>query len=277
MNDVFAEVKEPHKRHIVKMISDHILFNNINISKNNLVKYCPDHKLDEDDWFKIENFNQQEFCLSFLQDDFDSKSCNALTKEQFTNITYVFSIQENDFFFQKITPSLFLKKKIISFGETVSIGKEQCRLVINSVPDAIYRRDDNVLIFKNLSTITSIFNNIDTLYKEATNEQVKHFFTESFVTISNDYDIEKVSKPNRKRIALVLETLKSMSDKEKTKMLSYINNYCEEKLPFNHNENTFTISSENELKQLLYGIEQRFYTTPFSNEKRLANSIQKLS
>ena len=29
----------------------------------------------------------------------------------------------------------------------------------------------------------------------------------------------------------------------------------------------------NELKMLLYGIEQRFYTTPVGGEKRLANSV----
>ena len=33
------------------------------------------------------------------------------------------------------------------------------------------------------------------------------------------------------------------------------------------------IGSEENLKQLMYGIEQRYYTTPIGNEKRLANSI----
>lgn len=34
----------------------------------------------------------------------------------------------------------------------------------------------------------------------------------------------------------------------------------------------FEISNDDESKQL-YGIEQRFYTTPFGHEKRLANSV----
>jgi len=38
-------------------------------------------------------------------------------------------------------------------------------------------------------------------------------------------------------------------------------------------ENSFEVGSENELKMLLYGIEQRFYTTPVGGEKRLANSV----
>lgn len=35
-------------------------------------------------------------------------------------------------------------------------------------------------------------------------------------------------------------------------------------------------SNDEELKFLLYGIEQRFYTTILGDEKRLANSIQTL-
>lgn len=36
---------------------------------------------------------------------------------------------------------------------------------------------------------------------------------------------------------------------------------------------SFKISNEKELKLLLYGIEQRFYTTPDGRERRIANSV----
>ena len=39
----------------------------------------------------------------------------------------------------------------------------------------------------------------------------------------------------------------------------------------------FEISSEQNLKMLLYGIEQRFYTTLIGDEKRLANSVISLT
>jgi hypothetical protein len=35
----------------------------------------------------------------------------------------------------------------------------------------------------------------------------------------------------------------------------------------------FKIATEEDLKALLYGIEQRYFTTPVGNERRLANSI----
>lgn len=36
---------------------------------------------------------------------------------------------------------------------------------------------------------------------------------------------------------------------------------------------SFEVGSEDELKMLLYGIEQRFYTTVVGGEKRIANSV----
>ena len=43
----------------------------------------------------------------------------------------------------------------------------------------------------------------------------------------------------------------------------YIESYCEAKLKFDGKTNKFKISTDDELKILLYGIEQRYYTTPF--------------
>lgn len=57
-------------------------------------------------------------------------------------------------------------------------------------------------------------------------------------------------------------------------MYSYIHSYCEQKLTFDKENSKFEINSGDELKYLLYGIEQRFYTTPLGHEKRLANSVQ---
>jgi len=59
-------------------------------------------------------------------------------------------------------------------------------------------------------------------------------------------------------------------------MLSYIDSYCEQKLNFDKENSKFEISTDDDLKLLIYGIKQRFYTTPFGQERRLANSVQAL-
>ena len=74
---------------------------------------------------------------------------------------------------------------------------------------------------------------------------------------------------------LALETLKKFNPKEKKQIVKYISKYCKN-LKTNEDKNTFDIGSEKELKELIYGIEQRYYTTEIGNEKRLANSVIKL-
>lgn len=275
MDQVLAKVKGNGKKKFFKLLSDQTLFD-ISLQGMGFVEYNPDHNLDEDSWFKIEQFSQQPYCMDLLKIEFVSSEYDDLPKDKFTNISYLCAIQGNDYYLQKITPSLFVTKKMIAFGESAELESGGRRVVVNAMPDAIYQKDSDTLVFRNLATISSLFKGIDELYKEATKEEVEAFLDESFVELSNDYGIEKVSKPNRKRVALAMSTLASMPTEDRDQMLNYINGYCEEKLKFDSENKKFEITSDEELKLLLYGIEQRFYTTPIGNEKRLANSVQTL-
>lgn len=274
MDHVFARVKALRKKPFFKLISDYTLFENVEVDTDFCVAYSPDHNLDEDSWFKVDSFSQKPFCMDILKGELDSKDWDDLEKAQFSKISYVFSLQGNDLYFQKISPGLFIRKKTICFGEVAQIEEDEGRIVINSQPDAIYIKNSDTLIFRNLATISGIFKGIDTLFKEATNEEVKDFLGESFISLAGSYGIDSVSKPNRKRIALAMTTLAGMSEQDRASMLSYINDYCQDKLTLDTDIRKFSISKDDELKLLLYGVEQRFYTTPFGKEKRLANSVQ---
>ncbi|MBJ2110604.1 ATP F0F1 synthase synthase [Proteus terrae] len=276
MDHVLIKVKGLRKKPYRKLISDYKLFETVDINVNYCVIYSPDHNLDEDTWFKVEQFSLQPYNLGIFNQPFDSKDYDDATKEQFSKISYLVSVQDQGFYFQKITPALFIRKKIIAFGESAKIEKSENRLVINTIPDAVYIKASDTLAFRNLATISSIFPGIDMLYKEATNEEVEDFLSEPFIELSNEYEAEKVSKPNRKRVALAMATLATMSSEDKVNMLTYIDGYCDQRLNFDQENNKFLISTDDELKHLLYGIEQRFYTTPFGHEKRLANSVQAL-
>lgn len=276
MDQVLARVKGKRKKQHFKLISDEALFDTVAIDLNSCVAYNPDHNLDDDSWFKIEQFSHQAFCIDLLKKDFDSKDYDDLSKDQFSKMAYLFAVQGNNFYFQKITPRLFIKRKTLIFGETAQLEESENRLVVNPIPDAVYFKASDTLVFRNLATISSIFKGIDELYKEATNDEVDQFLDESFIELSNDYSVNNVSKPNRKRIGLAMATLQTMSTNDRISMLDYIDGYCKQKLNFDQKNQKFEISTDDELKLLLYGIEQRFYTTPFGQEKRLANSVQAL-
>ncbi|OEF93163.1 hypothetical protein [Vibrio splendidus] len=274
MDSVLTKVKGRNKKNVFKLLSDETLFEELVVTDDASVDYAPDHNLDEDSWFKIDNFSQQPYCLDILKVDFDSKDYDGLPKAKFKDIAQLYAIQGNNFYFQKITPSLFVTKKMIAFGEAAELESTEKRLVVNQVADAVYYKAQDKLVFKSLATISSIFKGIDELYKEATKEEVEKFLEEDFIELSDGYDTSKVSKPNRKRIALAMDTLAALPVEERDQMYSYIHSYCEQKLTFDKENSKFEINSDDELKYLLYGIEQRFYTTPLGHEKRLANSVQ---
>nr|WP_275661075.1 ATP F0F1 synthase synthase [Vibrio harveyi] len=269
-----AKVKGRSKKSIFKLLSDETLFDELVVTDDACVGYAPDHNLDEDSWFKIDNFSQQSYCLEVLKTDFDSKDYDDLPKAKFKDIAQLYAVQGDNFYFQKITPSLFVTKKMITFGEVAELESTEKRLVVNQVADAVYYKAQDKLVFKSLATISSIFKGIDELYKEATKEEVEKFLEEDFIELADGYDTSKVSKPNRKRIALAMDTLAALPVEERDQMYSYIHSYCEQKLTFDKDNSKFEINSDDELKYLLYGIEQRFYTTPLGHEKRLANSVQ---
>lgn len=274
MDHVMVNVKGLRKKPFFKVVSDYTLFDAVDLDLAACVTYDPDHNLDEDAWFKIEDFSQQPYCIDILKKDFDSKDFDDLPKGRFTKIRYLFSVQEEDFYFQKVTPSLLLRRKFLGFGEVAQIEEPVDRLIINSTPDAVYFKQADTLVFRNLASISSIFRDIDVLYKEATDDEVEEFLAESFIELINEYDLDKVSKPNRKRIGLAMSTLEDMSADDRELMFVYIEGYCDKKLKFDKANQKFEISSDNDLKLLLYGIEQRFYTTPLSQKKLIANSVQ---
>lgn len=276
MDYVFSKVKGRGKKLFYKLLSDCTLFDPVGVSIEDCPEYEPDHNLDEDSWFKIEKFSQKSFFPRIFDSNFDSKDYDDLKKSQFHRIAFIFAKQGEDFYFQKVSPSFFVSKKTIAFGEVAELERKNNRLIVKASPDAVYLRSLDVLIFRNLATISSIFKGIYILFKEATNEDVEKFLNEPFIEIGGDYGQEKVSKSNRKRIALAMDTLSNMSEEERSSVLSYINEYCEKKLEIDAKQERVKVSKDKDLKLLLYGIEQRFYTTPFGNEKRLANSVEKV-
>jgi len=74
---------------------------------------------------------------------------------------------------------------------------------------------------------------------------------------------------------MAMSSFNNFSSHEKSQIHTYIKDYCAN-LPFDENNSSFTIKSEDDLKHLLWGIEQRYYTTPIGQEKRVANSISKV-
>ncbi len=148
-------------------------------------------------------------------------------------------------------------------------------MIIKQIPDAIYVKDEDVLYFKKLVDVKNIFPETEKLYIEATDEQTNTFLANDFIRLTNDYNILKVKSANRKRISMAIETLNRMNEIQKKQIKEYTADYFPN-LNFDIDLGNFEIGDEESLKNLIFGIEQRFYTTIVGAEKRVANSVHTL-
>lgn len=256
-----------------KLLSDVVLFELPNDLAPH-VQYNPDHNLDEDSWFGIEQFSAQTFCLDFLRTPFHSAEYDTLDSIDVDKLDFLCSYQNgNEYYFQSISKAQLISKKILHLGDAFRYEENSKTIVVNSIADAIYIKDQDILYFKRLPTISGIFKGIDSLYREATEVETTDFLQKEFVQLDEDFTTAKVGKANRRRIAMALDTLNNFGEEEKGTVLNYIRDYCPD---LEYQSNAFRIKSDDELKKLLYGIEQRYYTTPVGSERRCANSIIRL-
>ncbi len=242
----------------------------------NIRNYDTNYKLEEDEWFAIQNFSETNFCIELLIQDFNSAEYHQIINNQYNSVKFFCAYQANDdYCFQKFVYGNIISKKWISLSGEPEIKVNQPILILKAIPDAVYRKSTNTLYFKNLSDIKSIFPEIIELYKEATDEETESFLNSEFISLTNGFDKTKVNTANRKRISMAIETLANLEEEHKVQIHNYIKDYCPE-LEFSEEHNKFNVENEEHLKNLIFGIEQRFYTTIVGNERRLANSIMKL-
>lgn len=270
MQHLLAKVKQ--KRLPLKLLSDDLIYS-IPDNLNDSVVYSPSTLLDENQWYKIEEFSRKPYYLEYLTGSFSSTSYNQISDSDYLKIDYIFSVQNNFFLFQKINSHSLLKKKWFSISRPTIVENDPV-ILINDIPDAIYDQNNDILYFKKIPLIKLIFKGIEVIFREATDTETATFLSSPFLELDNNFTVASVKIPNRKKIAMVIDTLSLMNDTQKNSIFSYINTYCND-VPFENG--VFTISNEESLKKVLFGIEQRYYTTQHGSEKRLANSIIALS
>ncbi|MGR6841674.1 ATP F0F1 synthase synthase [Aliivibrio wodanis] len=233
------------------------------------IEYTPTHKLEDDEWFCISKFKSNNFSNEFIDlDSFTPADFNPLEAKNFSKAKYI-CVKEGGFkFFQKLVSSNFIKKKMLNLN-TSSFIEDGNIITINSHPDAAYNINDDKLYFKDLSRISALFKNIDSLYREATDSEVVSFLQNDLISIEGASEF-KVGIPNRKKIALALEKLDDFTANDKGVIKEYIKQYFPD-IP--HENDKFVISTDIDLKNFIYGVEQRFYTTLIGNEKRVASAV----
>ncbi len=275
MDYLIAKIKKEKENPYEKLWSGENEVYAMPLDLDGAIPYEASRELDDDEWFKIENFTEQEFCIDILKSEFRTTDYPEANKSKTSTIEFICDYRDNVYFFQRILKTSLLVQKRLTLGDNISLDSGEKSIVINDVPDAIFVEESNILYFKKLQRISAIFNGIEELYKEATNEETESFVENDFIQLGDGYGVDKIKTMNRKRIAMAMETLKSFNKKQRKEVLDYTHKYYPH-LKYQSKEGIFTVDNEDEMKYLLWGIEQRYYTTPITKENRVANSVSKL-
>ncbi len=278
MSYLYARIKQRGNQVKIRKIlqTDDVLFSPADNLIMEQIPYSQDSILDDGSWFYIERFSSTRHSIEILTKEINSVDYDSLTGEEFKQLDYIFAISDdrNELYFQKVgKAALVQRKRFLAFGNRFEYYPDSASVTINSIPDAVYLKNCDILYFRKLASITGIFPDISDLYREATNEETKQFLEMDFI-VAEGITVELVKTPNRKRIAMAMETLNALSKQQRKEIYHYIAEYCPE---ISNGKNRFRVKSNEDLTLVLYGIEQRFYTTPVGEEKRIANSVIRLS
>lgn len=238
----------------------------------NRVPYSPSTNLDDDEWFYIEQFLEKGYENDFVSkpSPINTTTLNQLPVEKFEKIKYLCCEESTKKYFQKLLPSQLISKKWFSVSDAPVLENNKKIISFSNTPDAIYDSASNELYFRDIAKVKAIFKGIEELYREATQEEVTEFLQQDFIELTQGYDVASVKVPNRKRIAIAVDRIADYTAEQKQEIFDYIHEYCPN---VTFNDGKFSISSEDDLKYVLFGIDERYYTTKLGNEKRLANSV----
>lgn len=244
------------------------IFNTPDLSRP--IPYSPSYKLEEDEWFQLDGFLARAFHNGLIEQPFNSTNYTQILKRQFADVRYFAVKQGNQFCFQKLLPSHRVTNKWFRASDEPVLETEQSLIVLYDYPDAVYDIGTDTLFFRDIARIKVIFKGIEELYREASQEEVDEFLDESFVELEAGFEAQSIQTANRKRIALAMDTFKQFNTQEKQTIFEYTKSYCPS---VQTTETAFLVQNEDDLKNVLWGIEQRYFTTLVGNEKRCANSI----
>lgn len=110
---------------------------------------------------------------------------------------------------------------------------------------------------------------IEMLHREATQEEVNTFMEYDFISTLN-FDSKRVGVQNRKRIADIGVKYANLSSEKQKGLITY----AKEKSGIDIEDGKFLIRNDNDLKNLLYAMDQRYYYADIYEENRIANSIR---
>ena len=273
----YLKQKPKFKTKLTRWVSDGAnVYEDLKIFEESLVPYTVDYKLESDQWFKVDNISSQCSDLITELKNFDSKKYSENNTIDTKSINFILLIQENKFYLQACTPSVFVKKdtflKLLGAREIDEINDI---LYLKPVPDAIYFKDKDQLIFKNAIRLTSIFPELAGLFCVATSDDVKYVMENShlqvYPSIAESWE-KRVFNVEIARLALLIKN--ATEEKWNYCLEEYYKEYYadpEKSIHLEINDGKIVIKNLYDLRNVVHLLNYDCYTT-MDKQKRISNS-----
>lgn len=267
MADLIAKISKEYKN---VLSQDSNIINDLDLDAIDQVDYTTSHKLEEEEWFRISNFSTKDYFIDECSNDHSTASLTQISNNEYEEVEIIGILQNNQKHFQRITPSLYVNRKtILDYSGDPKIVEHRKQIEIRKESDAVYLTDSDTLLFKSIGKLKPIFPGIEVLQRKATQPEVNEFIGYGFISLEN-YSADSVGVQNRKRISDIGAKYKLLSQDKKQRLIAY----AKEKAGIDLEEDTFKITSDNDLKNLLYAMDQRYYTADIYGEERIATAFR---
>lgn len=228
-------------------------------------------------WFKMCEFSAKPAFMPLLSDDIDVADLESLTRALYDDIEFIAFVDSEKFYIQNISKSSFLKKKWFAWdGQVLGYQTKENVIYINPIPNCIYDKSTDELYFMDISKAYAVFGDLKQDFKAATENEIRSFFETDIIEV-DDFTVTNVGIANRKRITAILDAYNNYSDEQKSNLKNYIHTKLGNRLEYMEQHQSFKITSDKELKLLLYGMQRRYYTPLFEEETQVATNSTKIS
>jgi len=234
--------------------------------------------LDNDEiyYIKISDEDEKSF-FSNIKLNLDSINENIIKKEEYKNIALIYLInsETNKIYLKKVFSMQHISfKKILSFNDNPTYKKESDKINLSIEIHACYIISEKKLYFRNFNTLKTIFKDIVKFYREATKEEIKVFFTDDKFKFK-DSILDTTTDKFKKRLGCLIDGDMDLSDITLMKKYEKYDKLYKNKLKTI--DGKYVLETKAQLENFVELLEEKFYKTPITNEKREVDNFRKLN
>lgn len=250
---------------------------NTNVEK----KFQPDYKLADDEWFYVVLNADDKALMAYIPTVESTADINNIIRNQYKDLAVLYLANKDSdgkikIIFNRIFNKFYITSKIflkfIDSGEAI-VTTEENVVEFNSNVDAYWDGNSSKLYFKNYLTIKPLFKGIDKFYRSATSEEVDSFVKSDFFKVEDTFKSEDLGERALRHIAGFIDD-KSINFND----LAVRKNYNEYAKIFSESgfsiaeDGKFILAKASDLTHVINLLQERYYTTQITNEKRVAHS-----